>query len=414
MSTQLFLEGGASTESDLSRGTNDAALNGTTTRGWIAFRLSTSRSAATQNIAVSTVAGATNGIEIGNNNTTSPRYEWITLPLDADVTISGSITWNIWASETNMSANVAINGIIYVMDGATGALTLIDKTARTVEVAVTTRAVNNFAETPAAGIACKRGDRLVVRLFGDDAGTMASTFLFDASWGSPTGGVDGDTFVTLTENLTFVSEPAGTTIYPTDTASAVATASVDREAWTSPGAGVQTDVTNTTTGFTAPLQVTDTAGGTVVDWFTPTLTAFTLGGAVRVNAHGQQSGGGGIDEVCMAVQIAVVDGDGTNAVVWAFGSHGGPEVGAGSEETHSWLVAGDDLAVTSGKRLRIRFSWDDYDIAMLTGRTPTFYYAGTTGGASGDTFLTFTQTLTELVAADRVPYVNPMPQFLAQ
>ena len=42
----------------------------------------------------------------------------------------------------------------------------------------------------------------------------------------------------------------------------------EREAWTSRGAGVQTDVRDTATGPTAPLQWTDTAGGTVVDWFT--------------------------------------------------------------------------------------------------------------------------------------------------
>ena len=72
-------------------------------------------------------------------------------------------------------------------------------------------------------------------------------------------------------------------MYLTDTASAVSTASVDREAWTSRGAGVQTDVRNTAAGWTAPLQLTDTAGGTVVDWFTRPLTAFTLTGMAVAN-----------------------------------------------------------------------------------------------------------------------------------
>ena len=93
----------------------------------------------------------------------------------------GSITWNLWAAENDMTANVAINGRLEVIDGATGTITLIDQTARITEVAVTTRAVNNFAETPASGVACKRGDRLRVRIFGDDVGTMAAGWSVHAS-----------------------------------------------------------------------------------------------------------------------------------------------------------------------------------------------------------------------------------------
>ena len=116
-----------------------------------------------------------------------------------------------------MTDNIAINGQIEVIDGATGVITLIDKTARVTEVAVTTRSANNFAETPAAGVACKRGDRLRVRIFAADAGTMATGGNFQTSWEGATSGADGDTYLTLTENLTFASEPAGTTIYPTNT-----------------------------------------------------------------------------------------------------------------------------------------------------------------------------------------------------
>jgi hypothetical protein len=402
MSTQLFFR---SATSDYSTGNNDAKLNGSTT-AWNSRLLSTVRGATATSTPAATVAGPTNGLEIGN-------IAWYSDPLDADVTISGSITWNLRAAETNMTDNVAINGRIEVIDGATGTITLIDQTARTTEVVQTTESVNNFAETPDAGIACKRGDRLRVRVFIDDAGTMGSGGLGTFWYDGPTAAASGDSYLTLNENLTFVSEPAGSQIFPTDTASDVATASVDREAWTSRGAGVQTDVTNTVNGWTAPIQITDTAGGTVVDWFTKPLTAFTLGGAVRCNIRGLI--GSILFNATARVEIAVVAGDGTGAVAWAATTY---QLGfVASETALSFLASGDDVAVTGGQRLRLRLLIDDASEsgAMVSGSTVTTHYAGTSGGASGDTFLTFTQTLTEYVAAAaQVPYRNPMPQLLAQ
>lgn len=406
MATKLFLR---STASDYGTGTNDAKLDGAASP-WNSLVLSTTAGAGLVISGnTSTVAGPTNGVDVTPG--VGSAAVWYSPPIDADVTISGSITWNIWASENNMSANVAINGILEVIDGATGAITEIDRTARVTEVAVTTRALDNFAETPAAGIVCKRGDRLRVRIFGDDAGTMASGFTFNISYNGPTGAADGDTWLSLTETVSFTSEPAGSQVFPTDTASPVATASVDREAWTSRGAGVQTDVTNTAAGYTAPIQVTDTAGGTVVDWFTKQLTAFTIGGAVRVNARAQEAAAAA--NAAIRCEIAVVDNDGTNPTVWAEGTFP-TEIDNLGEQAKSFLISGDDLAVADGQRLRIRFFIDDPGVvSMGAASTVTLFYAGTSGGASGDTFLTFTQTLTEFVAAGQTPRPNPYTQLLA-
>lgn len=379
---------------------------------WDPRLLSTTKGSAATSVSTNTVTGLTTGIEVIGGS--SSLREWITEPLAADVTISGSITWNLWAAESNMSANVAINGQIEVIDGATGAITLIDKTARTTEVAITTPAVNNFSETPAAGVACKRGDRIRVKIFGDDAGTMASGFTFAFSFDGPTNGANGDSFLTLTENLTFESEPAGSQVFLTDTASDVATASVDREAWTSRGAGVQTDVTNSANGWTSGIQVTDTAGGSVVDWFTKQLAAMTLGGAVRCNIR--CAGSSGSLNGAIRAQIARVDSDGSNPTIWASGC--GPvttEELPASETAISFLIAGDDLAISDGQRLRIRLLVDDASVVgpLVTGFTVTTWYAGTSGGASGDTYLTFSDTLTEFVQQDRVPVSRLYPQLLA-
>jgi hypothetical protein len=388
VTTQLFFRADIS---DYSTGNNDANLRGSAV-GWTTRLLSTTRGATATSVSTSTVAGTTLGVEVGAAN-----YVWYSPPLDADVTISGSVTWNLRMAESDMNANCAGNGRLEVIDGATGAITLIDQTARTTEMAITTETAINFAETPAAGIACKRGDRLRVRVFADDAGTMGASFLFTLWFDGPTAAASGDSYLTLTENLTFVSEPAGSQVFPTDTVSDVATASVDREAWTSRGAGVQTDITNTAAGWTAPIQVTDTAGGTVVDWFTKALAAFTLGGAVRCNIRGLESNIAA--NATARVEIAVVAGDGTGAVAWGATTY--QQELTTSESALSFLVSGDDVAVTAGQRLRIRVLIDDASESgtMAASQTVTTYYAGTSGGASGDTYLTFTQTLTENAAA---------------
>lgn len=414
MATQLFLVDVAATTH---RATNAAKLDGSTS-GWLARALSTARGDGVGAVTTNTVAGTTNGVEIVSGS--GFPYEFISDPVSSDVTISGAVTGNIWASESNMSANVAINFVVDVIRAVDNTVVEIVKSTRVTEVAVTTRAVNNFTATPGAGVLVNRGDRLRVRVFGDDAGTMASGFAFSTGFDGTTAGADGDTYVTFTETFAFESlSPAGTVIYLTDTASDVATAAVDREAWTSRGAGVQTDVTNTAAGWTAPIQITDTAGGTVVDWFTKPLAAFTLGGVVKANLRLHESSLSA--NASARVDIARVDGDGTNAASWGTWALSPLDASTlageilNSQRDEVCYVSGDDLAISDGQRLRIRVLIDDNsETPLVTGHTVTLSYAGTSGGASGDTFLTFTQTLTEFVAAVRVPYRNPMQPLIAQ
>ena len=180
--------------------------------------------------------------------------------------------------------------------------------------------------------------------------------------------------------------------------------STDVEAWTSRGSGVLVWRTLTVAGPTAPIQVKDdtsppAGGGTVVDWFTRPLTAFTLGGAVRCNIRMLQGGGA---HTAPHVEIARVDGDGTSPTVWGAVTWNGAETPA-VETARSFLVTGSDLAITNGQRLRIRIAVDDSAAAsMLSGADNSLYFNGTSGGASGDTYLTFTQTLTEFSAGTTV------------
>jgi len=385
-----------------STGNNDAKLNGTSS-GWLPYLLTTGRgngNVATD--ATPTEAGATSGVEIQLG--TYPA-SWVTHPLAADVTISGSITFNVWAYESSMSANVAINCVLDVLDGVTGqTITQIIKTTRTTELATST-AAQNWAEAPGAGVACYKGDRLRLRIFGDDAGTMSSGYTFTVNYCATSAGTTGDTYITLTETATFLdTDPTGATLYPTSTASDVSTASVDLEAWTSRGASATSSNTNTPNGWASPIQCTATAGGTVVDWFTKQLQAFTLSGKVKANIRGYNSTGSAAN---LRVEIARVESDGSSPYVWAAQTVGG---GFGIGEKKVVVTfAGPDLAFTDGQRIRIRmFIDDDALVPMVTGRTMYFVYSGPDLDASGDSWVTLPVTPVEYISGGGggMPYIG--------
>ncbi len=176
----------------------------------------------------------------------------------------------------------------------------------------------------------------------------------------------------------------------------------EQEAWTSRGGSSQTAVTNTVTGQTSSIQVTDTAAGSLLEWYTRPLTAFTLSGPVLINHRVRESSSSA--SLTFLCEIAVVNSDGTSPIVWAMNGWGSTSVGAPgtTDAAGVFWMAGPDTAVTSGQRLRIRWFIDDAfassaaQAAMATGFTGTLTYNGASGGAAGDTFLTFSNTLTEL------------------
>jgi hypothetical protein len=218
--------------------------------------------------------------------------------------------------------------------------------------------------------------------------------------GGPTAAADGDSYITFTETFGFLTTaPTGSVIYLTDTASAVDPngASHDaKEAWTSRGAGMQQGSKAAVTGPTAPLLAKVTEAGNSLEWFTKGLSAFTLSGLVSCNVRASEVNVA--TNAAARVEIAVCASDGTSPVVWG-ASNDGNEIGA-TEGAMTFLVAGDDIAVTDGQRLRIRVLFDDGPVvAMASGFNLVLFYAGTSGGASGDTFITLPQTVTEFATA---------------
>lgn len=346
------------------------------------------------------VAGPTSGVEFGGANQNRASI-FLTPPVAADVTISGSILFNLWANEAAMTDNAAINMRVVKVDGATGALTQIHKTVRTTEMG-TSAALESWSETPAAGVALVRGDRIGLIPFSDDSAsaTMAGGGTATLVTDGVTVGASGDSYVTFTENISFeTTDPTGTTVYPTTTAASGGInpgAGTELEAWTSRGGGVANSNVPTVNGPTAGIQ--HNYGGIPVDWFTRPLQAVTLSGPVLVNLRAIENSGSA--NVMYRCEIAKVANDGTGAVVWGMGGMYSELLT--TEAAYRFVVEGDDLAIAAGERLRIRFYADDACwgtttsvVNMVTSFFGTVYFNGTTAAASGDTYLIFPVTLAE-------------------
>lgn len=411
LSTQLFLvDGGVLTSH---RGRNDAKLN-TSTSGWIAAALSTVRGVSATSDTVATVTGTTSGIEITRSSLSTP-YEWMSPPLSAAATISGTVTFNLRMAESMSQANAGAQCMIERLDNTGGIVSTIVNSEQGSELG-TSEAARNWTASPTS-TDLVAGDRIRVRVAANDGGgTMATGFTVTLWFSGPTAAASGDSYVTFTENLTFLTaDPSGSQLFPTLAASGIADqgAGVDeKDMWTSRGAGVDVAIRDTTAGWTAPLQWTTSAGGNTIEWYSHRLQAFTLSGLVKCNLRLSNS----VSNSCSCnAELAVVNDDGTGASV--FGSGGQiDQTGAISnvEGAETIYLAGPDISVTAGQRLRFRIRLDDGYIQAVTGRTATFYCAGTSGGASGDSWVTLTQTVTEFIVATQVPYVNQMPALIAQ
>ena len=89
----------------ITRGTNTTNKAGSGV-WWTCSNTNTTQYTAASAPTATSVNGATSGIELVSG--TGIYFEWITPPLAAAVTISGTVTFNFWASESSMSANATI------------------------------------------------------------------------------------------------------------------------------------------------------------------------------------------------------------------------------------------------------------------------------------------------------------------
>lgn len=405
MTTQCFLRKSAEvTAADqVSLGTNAANLAGTAS-GWAApLPIRTTRGGGVvASAATATAAGTTLGVEMSDGVN---LMQWISPPLDAAVTISGTVTFNVWMSESATTANTGSQVMVERINASGAIASTVSNSEKGIEL-TTSRAAQNWTATPTS-TAFSKGDRIRIRVAGNDAGgTMSSGKTFNLGYAGTSAAADGDSYVTFNETFGFLTtDPTTTTMYQTNTSSDAASGAdlIRKVTALTRGVGVVSLVTNTAAGWTAPIQCTGSAGGSTAGWYTKQLNAFTLAGPVLVNVRGLTSGA---VSAALRAEMAVTASDGTGGVVWAATSH--PVAQTTSEVAYQFYLAGADTAVTDQQRLRLRLYIDDSsDVAMGTAATATTFYAGTSGGASGDTYLTFGQTLTEYVVG--IPSLTMAP-----
>lgn len=336
---------------------------------------------------------------------------WMSLPVAAAFTLSGTVTFSLWAAETNTSANMGLVCRVYKISRVDGSLTqVVGDSAQGTELG-TTATERSWTVAPTS-TSFEVGDRLMLFTGYDDAGgNMASGFEGRMYWDSADT-VNGDSFLQLTEDITFVSPaaPSGSKLYLLSTASAVDDGNDEREMWTAAGSSLDTAVRNSVAGPTSPLEWTKTGGGTVVRWYSRQLGSFTLSGIARVKARLRVSATG--TRAVAYAELARVDADGTNAQVWAYGplaymlsgTNPSPAAMDSVDSTHHADLVGPALGF-NGHRLRLRIfigenNWTE-ELDMVSGRTATLEFNGS--AENDQSWLQLTETVAEYTPPGPVP-----------
>jgi hypothetical protein len=268
----------------------------------------------------------------------------------------------------------------------------------------TSLAAQNWTLTPTS-TAFKKGDRIRFRMAINAAGgAFATGFDYSYASGAASAGVTGDSYVQFTETFSFQTvsgTPAGTTVYMTESAASGSInpgSANELEMWTSRGAVLQSKSTAWSTGTVVQLAT----GGSALEWYTRPLTAFTLTSVCKLLFTFDNYAG-----LCSArAELAVVNNDGTGAVVWATTGISALDSGyyppSSTTKCVFWL-AGQATSVTSGQRLRLRVSLAECDKIFGASSTYNWSYANPTGGSQGDCFLITGDAISEAAAATFAP-----------
>lgn len=409
MATTLYMRNVADNETRWSNGVLYTGLDGNT-YSWRKLPLYTTAGTATAGtvqVRESTVAGPTNGIELGGTAAAGapPVVIFISPVINAFTVMDGTITVNLLAYESNAAANAAINVRIMRINGADNTISEVVRSANTTELPTAVAAQNFTVDPPSTGF--NRGDRIAVIIYADDASSnMASGYNVHVNFDGASG-TNGFSYVTFAEDFTFTTSASGTTFYFTNTASDVTPASgLAKSIWTSRGAGLISAATSTQTGPVTAIRCTATAGGSVLEWYTPPLQEVRLTAPMYVVMYMLSSNTGA--NATLGIEIAICDIDGSNAVVWSKNQY--PDEPILSSGGFGMFVQGQGLWVGNSQRLRFRPYIDDSvgtNVAttagqtMVAGHTCTFRYGATSGGADGDAQVVTSNSLVEYVSPNR-------------
>ena len=202
-------------------------LHTTTTNGIGAYQdLARTRGSLITTAVTASVAGPTAGLQM-TATSGGAVLEWISDTLASGVTISGSVTANIWCLESSVAANMGAELRLYKYSGSEGAAFMSSEFGTEITVANT---VQNWTGSPTS-TAFSTGDRIVIKYWLNDAGgNMGSGRTSTCRYNGATVDTSGDTFVTFTEDVAFTGDATPTpaltatpTLTPTPTPTLTAT-----------------------------------------------------------------------------------------------------------------------------------------------------------------------------------------------
>ena len=294
MATPLYF---TQTTPEVAMGHADQTIRGVEpTSSLVIRKLETARGSGVVNEVATSIGGPTGGLSLRGAATVDDV--WLSDALSANVTISGTITFNLWGSESSMSANACFQVKVLRLDNTGAYVSLIANSERGTELA-TSNAANNWTVT-ATSTNMVKGDRIAIYVGWNDATSvnMGSGFTLTYYWNGTTAAASGDSYVQFNETLTFVTAAAaGTVIYPTDTVAEItpdSTNTDNKEAWTSRGGSAATCGINIfrqiDTSFPWDIVATDWRGTAGSLTFEPSSSTYSFATASLNTADGSAGG----------------------------------------------------------------------------------------------------------------------------
>lgn len=159
-------------------------------------------------VATAVVNTVASGTEVQWTQTAGGQpLEWVSAPVGVAFTLATTdvITFNVWALENSMNANVGARARLYNQkfnSEVTGGPWNDGVEFNTVS------GVMNWTGSPTANVVFEPGDRILLRLFITNVGTMASGFTATLNYNGAIASGDGESFITITPTVTFDDEPS--------------------------------------------------------------------------------------------------------------------------------------------------------------------------------------------------------------
>ena len=182
---------------------------------------------------------------------------------------------------------------------------------------------------------------------------------------------------------------------------------IDKSLSLSRGSATATASTLTSAGpigqRTVGSTITVTDGGTrIYSFISNPLDAVTISGAITINLRGRETNA--MANASMTARVDRISNTGTFiSTIGAYLTDTNAEMST-VDAAINWNPAVTSRTLVAGDRIALLVDIDDgAGVTMASGWSTAFTYDGPTGGAAGDSFVTFTETITEQGAGGEPP-----------